>query len=110
MGATKYPGPTDSNASTSQILTSEEGKELIYLCRTGRLYEVDAWIASGKSLSVPSQFRKTPLQVAVDIGFHSLIRLLACHDRDVANLNRALSDATRCTGCDHRFAVGSTRH
>ena len=83
-------------------LTIEQGKELVRLCRTGRLYEVDAWIASGKSLSVPSEIRKTPLQVAVDIGFHSLIRLLACHEKDVANLNQALSDAvalrnhTRC--------------
>ena len=82
MSATKYPSPTAFNASTSQVLTIEQGKELVRLCRTGRLYEVDAWIASGKSPSVPSEFRKTPLQVAVDIGFYSLIRLLACHERD----------------------------
>ncbi len=100
MSTTEYPSPTASNASTSQILTSEKGKELIHLCRTGRLYEVDAWIASGKSLSVPSQFRKTPLQVAVDIGFHSLIRLLARHERDVANLNRALLDAVALRSLD----------
>jgi hypothetical protein len=81
-------------------LTIEQGKELVRLCRTGRLYEVDAWIASGKSLSVPSEIRKTPLQIAVDIGFHSLIRLLACHEKDAANLNQALSDAVALRNLD----------
>ncbi|RXH56688.1 ankyrin repeat domain-containing protein [Granulicella sibirica] len=100
MSATKYSSPTGSNASTSQVLTIEEGKELVRLCRTGRLYEVDAWIAAGKSLCVPSEFKKTPLQVAVDIGFHSLIRLLARHERDVANLNRSLSDAVAIRSLD----------
>lgn len=100
MSDAEYPNPTASNASTSLLLTIEQGKELVRLCRTGRLYEVDAWIASGKSLSVPSELRKTPLQVAVDIGFHSLVRLLACHERDVANLNRALSDAVALRNLD----------
>lgn len=100
MSVTKYPSPTASNAATSQVLTIEEGKELVRLCRTGRLYEVDAWIASGKSLSVPSTIRKTPLQVAVEIGFHSLVRLLARNDRDVTNLNQALSDAVALRNLD----------
>lgn len=98
--AAKHPSPTASHASTSLVLTIEEGKELVRLCRTGRLYEVDAWIASGKSLSVPSTFRKTPLQVAVEIGFHSLVRLLACNDGDVTNLNRTLSDAVALRNLD----------
>ena len=100
MSVTKYPSPTAYNAPTSQVLTVEEGKELVRLCRTGRLYEVDAWIASGKSISVPSAFRKTPLQVAVEIGFHSLVRLLARNDRDVTNLNQALSDAVALRNLD----------
>ncbi len=105
MSVTKYPSPTASNAPTSQVLTSEEGKELVHLCRTGRLYEVDAWIASGKSLSVPSAFRKTPLQIAVEIGFHSLVRLLACYDKDVTNLNQALSDAVALRSLDTVFLL-----
>ena len=98
MSAAEYPNPTASDASTSLVLTNEEGKELVRLCRTGRLYEVEAWVASGKSLSVPSALRKTPLQVAVELGFHSLVRLLARYEKDVANLNQALSDsvALRC--------------
>ena len=100
MSVTKYPSPTASNAPTSQVLTIEEGKELVRLCRTGRLYEVDAWIALGKSVSVPSAIRKTPLQVAVEIGFHSLVRLLACNDRDVTNLNQALSEAVALRNLD----------
>lgn len=105
MSAAKHPSPTVSHASTSLVLTIEEGKELVRLCRTGRLYEVDAWIASGKSISVPSAFRKTPLQVAVEIGFHSLVRLLACNDKDVTNLNRALSDAVALKSLDTVFLL-----
>lgn len=100
MSITEYPRPTASNAPASQVLTIEEGKELVRLCRTGRLYEVDAWIASGKSLSVPSAIKKTPLQVAVEIGFHSLVQLLARNDRDVTNLNRTLSDAVALRNLD----------
>jgi len=100
MNAAKCLSPTASNVSTSLVLTIEQGKELVRLCRTGRLYEVDAWIASGKSLSVPSEFRKTPLQIAVDIGFHSLVELLASHERNAGDLNRALSDAVALRSLD----------
>jgi len=100
MSAANYPKPASYNPFMSAVLTIEQGKELVRLCRTGRLYEVDTWIASGKSLSVPSEIKKTPLQIAVDIGFHSLIRLLACHEKDVANLNEELSDAVALRNLD----------
>jgi hypothetical protein len=34
--------------TTNQTLTIEEGKELLKLCRAGKLYEVEAWIGAGK--------------------------------------------------------------
>ena len=61
-------------------LSPAEGKELIRLCETGRLYEVEAWIRAGKSLAVPKEVRKTPLTVAISTGFHSLVELLLRHE------------------------------
>ena len=36
-----------------ETLTLEEAKLLIEHCRAGRLYEVERWIASGKSIQPP---------------------------------------------------------
>jgi hypothetical protein len=58
MSVANYPKPAIYNVFMPLVLTIKQGKELVRLCRTGRLYEVDAWIASGKSLSVPSEISK----------------------------------------------------
>ena len=36
----------------ASILTTEESKALLALCRNGRLYEVEDWIRAGKSLRI----------------------------------------------------------
>jgi hypothetical protein len=54
----------------------ENAKELLKLCRAGRLYEIEKWIADGKPLEIPRAKYGTLLQVAVGTGFHSLIELL----------------------------------
>jgi hypothetical protein len=59
------------------VLTKEQSKELLALCRTGRLYEVEDWIRAGKLLRIADGVRGTPLQIAVQKGFRSLIELLA---------------------------------
>lgn len=46
----------------------------------GRLYEVEAWLAAGRSLTIPKEVRKTPLKVAISTGFHSLVELLLRHE------------------------------
>lgn len=74
-------------------LTREEGQQLLALCRSGKLYEIEAWIAAGRSLHVPAELKKSPLQVAVDSGFHSLVELLAKHEECLAVKNGALADA-----------------
>ena len=53
-----------------------DAKELIRLCESGRLYEVEAWVATGKSLKTPPEIRKTPIAVALSTGFHSLVEFL----------------------------------
>ena len=58
------------------VCSPEETKQLRELCRRGRLYEVEAWIRQGKPVNVPPTERKSPLLIAVEKGFHSLVELL----------------------------------
>ena len=64
----------------STPLSSFDAKELIRLCESGRLYEVEARLAAGRSLTVPKDVRKTPLRGAISTGFHSLVELLLRHE------------------------------
>lgn len=63
------------------------------LCRAGKLYEVERWISSGKSLNVSPQTKKIPIQVAIELAFHSLIELLIRNEHSQANKDRGLADA-----------------
>lgn len=77
----------------SDLLSPAEGRELLRLCQTGRLYEIETWIRSGKSLVVPKEVRKTPLAVAMSTGFHSLVELLLRHEPSQVAKNDALREA-----------------
>jgi hypothetical protein len=76
---------------------ANEAKELIALCRTGRLYEIQKWIQDGKSLDVSAGTKrgrhKSLLQIAVETGFHSLVELVAQQDVDQSSKDAALGDA-----------------
>lgn len=74
-------------------LSHADASELIRLCRAGRLYEVEAWIRAGRSLNVPREVRTTPLDVALDTGFHSLIELLLRHEESQQVKNGVLCQA-----------------
>jgi ankyrin repeat protein len=60
----------------------EDVRPLHQLCREGRLYDVERWIAEGKPLqltpeAVPKKTRpKTALKIAIETGQHSLVTLL----------------------------------
>ena len=61
--------------------THEEIKPLIELCKIGKLFAVQAWIADDKPVNPPpppekGARRRSPLQYAIDIGFHSLVQVL----------------------------------
>jgi ankyrin repeat protein len=71
-------------------LSSAEARDLLRLCKAGRLFEVHDWIASGKSLCVPVDSRTTPLEVALNSGFHSLVELLLQNEENQELKNRAL--------------------
>ena len=72
------------------MLSKSDAKELFRLCKEGRLFDVQNWIASGKALSVPPDLRTTPLKVALDTGFHSLVEVLAQNEPNQEMKNRAL--------------------
>lgn len=56
-------------------------KPLVDLCKAGRLFDVQDWIADGKPINPPpppakGARKKCPLQVSIDNGFHSLVQVL----------------------------------
>lgn len=74
----------------SNALSVTETKELLNLCKLGKVFEVQDWIASGKSLSVPPETNRIPLEVALASGFYSLVELLVRNEPNREVKNRAL--------------------
>lgn len=67
-----------------------EAAQLLAFTGQGRLYEIEAWIRDGNSLQVPVECKTTPLRIAMDRGFHSLVLLLARNDVGQRAKNDAL--------------------
>jgi hypothetical protein len=84
---------TDAKAAMPESLSPEDAKVLLGLCRAGKLYGIERWIASGKPIRMPSKGIKTPLQIAIDLGFHSLIELLIRNEDSQEAKSRALLQA-----------------
>jgi hypothetical protein len=74
-----------------------EGKELVRLCRAGRLYEIERWINDGKSLEIPAATKRgkqrSLLEIAVETRFHSLVKLIAKHEASQSAKDDALREA-----------------
>jgi ankyrin repeat protein len=72
-------------------------KELVRLCRTGRLYELEMWILDGKPLDISGARKrgrqKSLLEIAVETGFHSLVQLIANHESSRSSRDAALAQA-----------------
>ncbi len=87
--------PVNSAAASS---SAEAARELITLCRAGKLYEIERWIAAGKSLDISGAIKRgrqiTLLQMAVETGFYSLVELIAKHETTQSSKDAALADAT----------------
>lgn len=71
----------------------EEAEQLLRLCREGRLFELQAWLAAGKALSVPTHYRQTPMRLALNTGFHSLIEFLLRHEENQSAKDDVLRQA-----------------
>lgn len=69
-------------------------KEFRSLIKTGKLFAVQNWIAEGKRISAPEIYWETPLQLAVETGFHSMIELFLKLNPDKDALDRAINYAT----------------
>jgi hypothetical protein len=73
----------------------EDLKELITLCRQGKLFAVQDWVKSGMRYQPPSgNFITSPFRTAIDLGFHSLVEVflragIEQNERDIA-LTRAV--------------------
>lgn len=76
---------------------ANDAKELIGLCRAGRLYEIEKWIADGRSLDISEAIKRgrhrSLLEIAVETGFHSLVELIAKHETSQSAKAAALRDA-----------------
>lgn len=72
-------------------------KELVGLCRAGRLYEIEKWITDGKSLDVSEATKhgrqRSLLEIAVEVGFHSLVELIAKNETSQSAKDSALHEA-----------------
>jgi len=77
----------------SSTLSASEAKHLLRLCKIGKLFDVQNWIAAGNSICVPADLKTTPLKVALDTGFHSLVELLVRNERSQDLKNQALQQS-----------------
>lgn len=64
-----------------QAISYEEIEPLVRLCKAGCLFEVQEWLTSGKPVNLPpahalKRAKQSPLQIAIELGFHSLVRVL----------------------------------
>ena len=70
--------------------TYAEIKPLVEMCKVGRLFDVQDWIAAGKPVNPPRPPKKgrrprSPLQYAIDTGFHSLVQVLLEAGAEIEN-------------------------
>lgn len=73
---------------------SPEMEELLLLCRRGDLFGVQKWIEKGRPIEPGlGRFRRTPLRVAIETGFLSLVEVLLRGGIDAAEKTRALRKA-----------------
>jgi len=89
-----------SEVSEKRAQTQDEIKPLVELCKAGKLFEVQEWVRDGKPINLPLEHEKRtkrnrPLWVAIELGFHSLVRVLLesgaeIEERDYSPLDHAL--------------------
>jgi hypothetical protein len=85
--------PRKPRVSRPKPPRDEEADQLLRLCHEGRLFELQAWVAAGKALSVPTHYRQTPMRVALNTGFHSLIEFLLRHEENQSAKDDVLRQA-----------------
>ncbi len=60
--------------------TYNDIKPLVAMCKDGRLFDVQKWISAGGPVDLPDikggRRNKSPLEMAIEKGFHSLVQVL----------------------------------
>jgi len=98
MAATTLPASAlKSRPARAKPPRDKDADHLLQLCREGRLFELLDWQTAGRPLTVPAHYRLTPLRVALDSGFHSLIEFLMRHEERQCAKDELLQQA-----CWHR--------
>ena len=95
---------------TYRAKTYDEIAVLIDLCKKGRLFEVQDWIARGNPVNPPVAHsgkgrRQNPLEIAIERGFHSLAQVLI--RKWCINGGVAVFSPCSCTG-EKAFRYGAT--
>lgn len=75
------PEQVAASPEVRRASSREEIAPLLDLCRAGRLFDVQRWIDIGKPVNPPprppkGQRPKSPLEVTIESGFHSLVEVL----------------------------------
>lgn len=78
-----------------EVLSLEDSRELLALCKAGKLYQVEDWIRRGKSIRVHPRSRDNPLQAVLRKGFFSLLELLVRNTTDQKERDDLLLQAVR---------------
>lgn len=94
--ANNAPVPTRNSKPRAKRPKPERdptAEHLLRLCREGRLFELQSWVAEGKPLKLPSHYRHSLLRISVETGFHSLIEFLLQQENDQARRNELLKEA-----------------
>ena len=65
----------------NEASSPEELVELVELCRAGKLFDVQKWVAQGKSVTPAGPAKgkgatRNPLRIAMEKGFHSMVQVL----------------------------------
>src|SRR6266566_3580740 len=80
----QHPDPP-SPVSREPAAYGEELRELVQLCRAGRVYDVERWIQEGRPIQARSYKTpkkpevETPLRAAVRTSHRDLVLLLLCN-------------------------------
>ncbi len=71
-------------------------QELIGLCKAGKLFAVQEWIAAGRPWELPpGRYRTSPLRTAIKLGFHSLVEVFLRAGLRQEEKDNAIWDAMR---------------
>lgn len=79
------------------MLGPEDSRQVAAWCKAGRLYEVEEWIRSGRSVQFANRRRTSALQIALFTWFYSLIELLLRHEAAQDDKDHVL-----CVAIHHR--------